>query len=310
MMVGSRYLYQFAGTGATFCLLWASGGLGPFGMLLALLVPLPAAYVHMRHSASDGAGVVVLSSLALVATDGWYGVMLYLMQFGLASFFLPLFLQRRMAWDRAIAATTLVAVLASSAVFVSVALQTDQSISAMVNAYIDGELNKVMLVYQQSELTPSQLTDLRSLANRTSDFLRLAYPGLVIVGTELLLLLTTFLLGRFSRGNYLLAGAAFRQWKAPDLLVWLVILGGFGVFFSQGVVYQVAVNLVTVILPIYFLQGMAVVAHYFQRKGVLPALRVLGYLMMVVVNPLPVIVAGIGIFDLWVDFRKPRIKKS
>jgi uncharacterized protein YybS (DUF2232 family) len=309
-MVGSRYAYQFAGVGITIGLLWAAGVLGPMGMFLALLVPLPAAYVHMRHRTLDGAGVVVLSSGVLLAIDGLSGVVVYLMQFGLASFVLPLFLKRRMAWYRAIAVATLIAVGVSLVVSVGVSLQTEQSISSMVSVYIDGEFEKVLLVYQQSGLTASQLSELRTLADRTADFLLLAYPGLIVVGTEFLMLLTTFLLGRFSHGAYVLAGVPFRTWKAPDLLVWLIILGGFGVFFFQGVVYQMAVNLLTVILPIYFLQGLAVIEHYFQRKSVVPTLRILGYLMMVVVNPLPVIVAGIGIFDLWVDFRRPRIKKS
>jgi uncharacterized protein YybS (DUF2232 family) len=93
-------------------------------------------------------------------------------------------------------------------------------------------------------------------------------------------------------------------------LVWLLILGGFGAFFAQGLAFQVAVNLLTVTIPVYFLQGIAVVAHFFQRKRVTPALRVLGYMLMVIVNPLPAIITGIGIFDLWVDFRNPKIKKS
>jgi len=124
------------------------------------------------------------------------------------------------------------------------------------------------------------------------------------------MLLVVFMLARFSQGNYLVAGVPLIQWKAPDALVWLLILGGFGAFFARGLAFQVAVNLLTVTIPVYFLQGIAVVACFFQRRGVAPPLRVLGYMMMVIVNPLPAIITGIGIFDLWVDFRRPKIKKS
>jgi uncharacterized protein YybS (DUF2232 family) len=72
----------------------------------------------------------------------------------------------------------------------------------------------------------------------------------------------------------------------------------------------VALNLLTVLLPIYFLQGLAIVNHFFRKKGVSPLLQTLGYLLIAVLNPFPLIVTGVGIFDLWADFRKPRKKRT
>ncbi len=291
-------------------MLWASGVLGPAGVLLAMLTPCPAAYVHMRLGALAGAGVILMSSGVLLFSDGSVGVLLYLLQFGLASFVLPLLLRRQIFWDRAIALSTL-ATLAAVALFLGgYAVQSAQSLPELVDRYVQGELTKVLNVYQQADLSPSQLDELKALAGRTADFLLLAYPGLMVAATAALMLLVVLVLARFSRGNYLIAGPSFRQWKAPDVLVWLLILGGFGAFFAQGLAFQGAVTLLTVTIPVYFLQGLAVVAHFFQRRGVAPVLRVLGYLMMVIVNPLPAIITGIGIFDLWVDFRNPKIKKS
>jgi hypothetical protein len=31
---------------------------------------------------------------------------------------------------------------------------------------------------------------------------------------------------------------------------------------------------------------------------------------LLLVSPLPMIVTGVGIFDLWADFRKPRLNKD
>jgi len=279
-------------------------------MLLVMLTPGPAAYVHMRLGAPAGAGVVLLTAGVLLLSDGPAGVLLYMLQFGLASFVLPLLLRRMMPWDRAIALSTLATLVAASVFLGGYAARSDQPLGELVDDYVQAELTKVLNVYQQADLSPSQLDELQALAGRTADFLLLAYPGLVVVATAVLMLLVVFMLARFSRGNYLIAGAPLTQWKAPDVLVWLLILGGFGAFFARGLAFQVAVNLLTVTIPVYFLQGIAVVAHFFQRRGVAPALRVLGYMLMVIVNPLPAIITGIGIFDLWVDFRKPKIKKS
>ncbi len=308
--MGQRAAFQLAGAVATLLLLWAAGGLGPAGVLLALLTPLPAAYVHMRLGASGGAVVLLLTATVLLVTDGPVGILLYMLQFGLASFVLPLLLRRMMPWGLAIAWSTLVTLVAVSLFLGGYAVRSSQSPGELVDHYVQSELSKVLAVYQQADLTPAQLDELQALAGRTAEFLLLAYPGLVIAATAVLLLLMVFLLARFSRGHYRIAGDPITRWKAPDVLVWLLILGGFGVFFAQGLIFKVAVNLLAVTLPVYFLQGFAVVAHFFQQRGVAPALRVLGYMMMVIVNPLPAIITGIGIFDLWVDFRKPKIKKS
>ena len=69
-------------------------------------------------------------------------------------------------------------------------------------------------------------------------------------------------------------------------------------------------NLLVVLLPIYLLQGLAVLDCIFRRKAWPPFLRGLCYLLAVVVNPLPMILTGIGVFDLWIDFRKPRVKTT
>jgi len=70
------------------------------------------------------------------------------------------------------------------------------------------------------------------------------------------------------------------------------------------------VNVLIILLPLYFLQGLAVMEHFLVRKGLSLLMRGLSYLLLLVVNPLPVIVTGVGIFDLWADFRKPRPNKD
>ena len=55
---------------------------------------------------------------------------------------------------------------------------------------------------------------------------------------------------------------------------------------------------------------MAVVAAWMLRRGIPPFVRGLIYVLTLLLNPLPVIVTGVGIFDLWADFRKPRPKKN
>ncbi|NIQ97017.1 MAG: DUF2232 domain-containing protein, partial [Desulfuromonadales bacterium] len=56
----------------------------------------------------------------------------------------------------------------------------------------------------------------------------------------------------------------------------------------------VAFNLLVVLLPLYFMQGMAVVSCFLLRKGAPGFVRGLVYVLLVAVNPLPMVVTGVG----------------
>ena len=124
------------------------------------------------------------------------------------------------------------------------------------------------------------------------------------------LVILPVLLTLLARGRYVLPGKSFPQWKAPEQLVWVLILSGFIVAFADGPLATVALNLLVILLPVYFLQGLAVIDCFFRRKAFSPVIRTIGYLLLTLVNPLPMLVTGIGVFDLWADFRKPREPES
>ena len=69
----------------------------------------------------------------------------------------------------------------------------------------------------------------------------------------------------------------------------------------------------TVLTVIAFIViGALLAAHY--RVGLrgrrAARLVLIGYLLVTLVNPLPLMVTGLGVFDLWADFRKPKEPES
>ncbi len=119
-----------------------------------------------------------------------------------------------------------------------------------------------------------------------------------------------FMLSLLARGRYTVPGRAFPEWKSPEWLVWILITSGFLVAFVEGIAGTFALNLLVILLPVYFLQGLAVIDCFFRRKAFSPIIRTVGYLLVTLVNPLPMVVTGIGVFDLWADFRKPKEPES
>jgi hypothetical protein len=305
-----RTLITILGALISFTLFKASGDFGPVAVAINLFVPLAPAYVGMRFGVPSGAAAVFVAAALLLVSAGFGAAATYTLQFGIMAALLPWFLQKFGRWDRAVA-STLVVVIAMTLLGLSAyaAVQNKGPVS-LAGEIIEEEVARASAfmdsAFSESSSSPEAVAELGAAVDRMADFMRRVYPGMVVLVSGLLLLALTGFLTAISKGYYRMPGPTFAEWKAPEVLVWVLIVCGFTVVFATGTAQTVALNLLVVLLPVYFLQGLAVIDHFFRRKAFSPVLRVLGYMMVTLVNPLPMFVAGIGVFDLWIDFRKPR----
>ena len=82
----------------------------------------------------------------------------------------------------------------------------------------------------------------------------------------------------------------------------------FGVISGSGLIENVGLNLFIVMMVIYFAQGMSIVVHFFKTRKV-PVFLWFIFFILIFAQPILIgLIAGIGVFDIWVDFRK--IRKS
>jgi len=97
----------------------------------------------------------------------------------------------------------------------------------------------------------------------------------------------------------------FRDWKGPEPLVWGLIACGFGLFFPlPDLARLIAMNLLLIVGAFYFAQGLAVIAFFFHKNNVPRFLRGITYVLIVFQQIFTLMVVGLGLFDLWGDFRR------
>jgi len=299
---------------AGYALFGAYAAFGFAAVIVNLFTPLPAAYIGMRHGSAAGGMTVALTLLIVILTGGPTQAVMYLVQFGIPGAVLPWLLNRGMAWDKAVVVVlwTMVAACIGGLLIFSIA--AGESPLAVTDGLIDKEITQTSTVMQEmfagADLPADQSKEVAQAVESMAAFLQKAYPGIVMTVAGLMTLGLVLLLALLARGRYMLPGKAFPEWKAPEPLVWFLILSGFIVAFADGLVATFALNVLVVLLPVYFLQGLAVIDCFFRRKAFSPVIRTIGYLLVTLVNPLPMLVTGIGVFDLWADFRKPREPES
>ena len=307
-------LFIVLGAVAGYILFGISAELTVATVLVSLIAPLPAAWLGMRFGTQTGGATVALTGGTILLLHGLGSSLMYLLQFGLPAALLPYFLNRGIAWDRA-AFTTLGSTLGAGVVaLVGYAATLGESPFSVAGAMIAREVGrtveKMRQIFTDAQLSAQQMRELNAAIENMAEFMSVVYPGILILVGGAMILGLVFLLVIMGRGRYQVPGPAFPQWKTPEPLVWLLIASGFAVVLISGVPADVAKNLLVVLLPLYFLQGLAVVDCYCRRKQIPALARGIGFVLVIILNPLPMLVTGLGVFDLWADFRKTKEPKS
>ncbi len=99
-------------------------------------------------------------------------------------------------------------------------------------------------------------------------------------------------------------------WKSPDILVWGVIVSGSVMLIPYDMFTIIGCNVLIVLMIIYFFQGIAVMSFFFEKKNVSKLVRALLYSFLVIHQLSLILIIGIGLFDVWADFRKQNPESS
>lgn len=99
-------------------------------------------------------------------------------------------------------------------------------------------------------------------------------------------------------------------WKAPEYLIWVAIAGMAGLIVPSEPVFLVGMNIISVMMVIYFFQGISVVSFFVKKTKIPMGLRALLYWLVFFQFPFNLLITGIGFFDMWADFRTRIFKKT
>ncbi|OGW16486.1 MAG: hypothetical protein A3K09_04720 [Nitrospinae bacterium RIFCSPLOWO2_12_FULL_47_7] len=154
---------------------------------------------------------------------------------------------------------------------------------------------------------------MRGLVEKTAKSFAQTYPAFLAIGSLLCAAvnfsLVRFLLVRLGNATPDFMGK-FSIWVLPDQVIWLFIYSAVSFYLPLGDFKAFGLNLFVVTMAVYFLQGLAIVIHVLESKAV-PGFLWIIVLFLVVTQPLLMgIVAGIGLLDLWADFRKLKPQKT
>lgn len=307
----SRILAALIGMAGSFILFAAYLVIPPAGIFSGLLAPFPAAYVRFRHGRGTAFIIILGATAAMTSYFGLSAGTFYLVQCGLIALLLPELLLRGFSATRSIVWTTsaIVVMLTFAVVFFS--LTSGQNVHQMAVTEIQKSVAQAAAIYEKSGVKGEELEVLKQTMASAADLVIRMYPALIIITLIAMVGCNLALLKRFTAGmGFDLNIDEFRAYRNPDILVWGLIAAGFSLLADNRIITTPALNVLAIIVVLYFLQGLAVLSTVIARQSIAGVLRAVLYIMLLLQPYLAALVAAIGIFDLWGDFRTPRKQEN
>lgn len=299
------------GSAVTLALFLAYISLPLVGILPGIVTPVAGVYYSLKSDRIAGIAIVVATAALLAVAVDPATTAIYLMQCGVMTLALPEFLSRGKGGSRSIVYTVAINLVVISAVAAAYGILSGHNLHAQVIKGINSSITQSITLYEKAGIKGDELKTLQQAMQQAGILIGRIYPALVTVGLSIVAGLNLLLLRKLaSRYSVSLVLGDFNRFKNPEQLIWVLIAAGFAMLVDSDVVTLAALNLLIVVVSLYFIQGMAVITQSFNRFIVPGFVRFIFYLLLAVQPFLALVVAVLGIFDLWGDFRTPKKKEN
>ena len=306
-----RIKSSLLGVVGSFVLFAAYLAIPPLGIFSGILAPFPAAYNRLIHGRIPALIVTLGTTTALTALFGIFAGGLYLGMCGMIGWLMPELLLRGVSGSRAIFWTTAANLLIFSVGFIAYGAVSGVNLQQLISVEISGSLKQAATMYEKAGVTGEELALIKSSMNTAADMLQRLYPAIatsmlaVIAACNLVLLKKTTVKTAVN-----VAIGNFSSFRNPDLLVWVLIVDGFLLLLPVSATTTPALNILLLIIMLYIFQGMAVITALITKHSIPVFVRVILYAILIIQPYLLALVASIGLFDLWVDFRIPKTQEN
>ena len=301
------------GVVATTCFFIVAVAVPIFGFVPGLLTMVPAVYVGiLTRQRRLPLYIVFLSTVLLYLFFRQGGPLLgFLLEYGLPAVMLSEVLRRRYPrlQSMALAAGACAGIVLLAVFFY--ALQSSTTPMLVVQQAFEANLEAVQQVYRDMGVAKEQLALLQDSTSVLGYWVGMLFPSLLFCAYFFLNGLTMVmvgLLGRWRRVSISWGGAGtlFENFVVNPQAVW-VLIGLWVVVLFPGMPELLRFflfNGIFLLAFFYLLQGMAIIHCYLKKFQVGTGGRVFIYFLLFTFHFLLLAVATIGLFDMWVDFRK------
>lgn len=280
---------------------------------LFFFAPLPLIYYPVSQGFEKGFRIIfhaTLISLGIALLTDTVPVLLFSLTLMPAGFMLARSVNQKQSIHEAFTAGSIA--LGLTWVLAAFLLGTVNHINLYqeVLKQIDSGLSGAYEAYSKApEIPLDTQVELQAAFARIREVTPKIFPGflatIVISTIWLNILLANWLLKKTGAK----AWGEISQWRLPDHLVWVFIVSGI-LLFVPGAMNTIGLNLLIVMVTLYFMQGFEVFNFLCLKWSVPNPIRHLIIFFLVIQAYGFILLALLGLSDIWADFRKPKASET
>ncbi len=277
------------------------------GFICSLFIPLPTLFYRSKLGRRTGAIIPIITIIVMITVLG--GISIDILFF-VELLFLGFVLSELIELDLSIEKTMLYA--CGSVIFVGIASLlfysnlSDKGIYAFVAEYISKNLKLTLEIYENMGVSQDSIHMISNSLENIKYVLIRIIPALVVAST-FFVSWTNLLVAKpilKSRGLFYPSFGSLKIWKAPEFLIWVIIGCGLLLLVPEKTFKIIGLNGLLIMLTVYFFQGIAIVSFYFEKKRFPRMLKVFLYSLIALQQAVLLVIIGLGLFDMWLNFRK------
>lgn len=277
------------------------------GFVFSMFIPLPVLFYRSKLGRRHGVIVplVALTVMSMVF-GGFTADMLFFSGLMLLGFAMSEMFEKELSVEVTILATCGIVLGAIMVAVLLYGMFTGTTIIALVSEYVASNLALSLALYKSIGIPQETIDTISRSLDQIQYVLVRLLPSLAAAST-LFVAWTNLVAARpimQRRGIDCPDFGRLNRWRAPENLVWGVIGCGLVMLIPNTGIRLIGVNGLLVLLTVYFIQGIAVVSFYFEKKKLPRTIRVVLYTMIAFQQLLLLVVVCIGLFDMWFNFRK------
>lgn len=277
------------------------------GFAFSIFIPLPILFYRAKLGRRLGM-IVPLLAIALMGlvAGGLTMDILFFSGLMLLGFSLSEMFERKLSVEMTVAAACGIVLATGVAAIVLYSIVSNTAVTSLVSAYVATNLELSLKLYRDIGIPQETIDAISGSLDRIQYVLVRLLPALVAASTLFVawtnLITARPLMARL--GLHTPDYGRLNHWRAPEPLVWGVIGCGVVMLLPSTGIRLIGVNGLLVLLTIYFIQGIAIVSFFFEKKKLPRPVRVALYALIAFQQLFLLVIVCIGLFDMWINFRK------
>jgi uncharacterized protein YybS (DUF2232 family) len=279
------------------------------GAFFFILTPLPIIYYYSKTGRIQGFAILLVSLFlvaAVLTISGSLANLPLLFMTGFLGLFLSEIFRKNYSIERTIVYPVTAVLMVWCSFIVIQSLSAGEEPWRIVEDYIGRNIQESIQFYAQLDIPAEQIDFLKDNFKQITNFFANIFPAIVLVSASFVVWLNVLSAREiFQRtGMWCPDFGDLSRWKAPEGLIWLLIAAGGLLLIPVSLVRIISLNLVIVCMFPYLLHGLSIISYLFKTKNVHRSFRMLCYFLIFAQQYLILLLVAVGVFDLWVDFRK------